>query len=315
MTLLLRAAAVRFAACVLLSGAGPVDATTGDFAGLVDIGGGRSMYLQCSGTGAPTVVLVSGQRGSANDWEIAAAPGPTVFPQMAKTTRTCAYDRPGTPVGEKPSRSDPAPQPATSADAVADLHALLVAARVPAPFVLVGHSYGGLIARLFAGTYPGDVSGLVLVDALSEGLQDAETPEQWPVQRALLQGDISKDVAAYPALERVDADRSFAEMRASPPLKPMPLAVLSADRLWAPQFPAMISAGALPANVPPDFGAVVDAAQEQAQAKLAKLAPGARHVLDTHSGHEIHKEQPQLVIDAIRAVVDAVRRGKTRLDP
>jgi pimeloyl-ACP methyl ester carboxylesterase len=321
MTLLLRAAVLCFAASAYLaapaplSGGGQAIAAAGDFAGGVDIGGGRSMYLECRGTGSPTVVLVSGQRGSANDWEIAEKPGPIVFPQLAKLTRTCAYDRPGTPVGEKPSRSDPAPQPATAADAVADLHAMLVAAHVPGPFVLVGHSYGGLVARLFASTYPGDVSGLVLVDALSEGLQDAETPDQWPVQRALLEGDISKDVALYPALERVDADRSFAEMRASPPLKLMPFVVLSADRPWAPQFPALIKAGALPAGVPPDFGAVLDAAQKQAQAKLASLLPGARHILNTNSGHEIQKEQPQLVIDAAGAVVDAVRSGKTQLDP
>ena len=88
----------------------------------------------------------------------------------------CACDRPGTPVGEKPSRSDPVPQPTTAKDAVADLHALLSAAGEAGPYVLVGHSYGGLIVRLYASTYQKEVSGLVLVDALSEGLQDAETP-------------------------------------------------------------------------------------------------------------------------------------------
>ncbi len=86
-------------------------ADSGDFAGLVDIGGGRKMYLDCRGTGSPAVVLVAGLRGSAEDWNIAEKPGPTVFPEVAKFTRVCAYDRPGTPVGEKPSRSDPVPQP------------------------------------------------------------------------------------------------------------------------------------------------------------------------------------------------------------
>ena len=103
-----------------------VSAATGsaDFAGLVDIGGGRKMYLECRGTGSPTVVLVSGLRGSAEDWNIAEKPSPTVFAEVAKFTRVCAYDRPGTPVGEKPSRSDPVRQPTTAGDAVADLHAL-----------------------------------------------------------------------------------------------------------------------------------------------------------------------------------------------
>ena len=257
--------------------------------------------------GSPTVVLVAGLKASAEDWNIAKPPEPTVFAAVAKFTRVCAYDRPGTPVGEKPSRSDPVPQPTTAGDAVADLHALLSAAGVAGPYVLVGHSYGGLIVRLYASTYPEDVSGLVLVDALTEGLQDAETPEQWAIQRKLMEGDIRESLALYPALERIDPDRSFDQVRAAPPLRPLPLIVLSADRPWGPQVPSMIAAGVLPADVPPDFGYVTDAAQKQAQERLAKLVPNAKHITNTNSGHEIHKEQPQLVIDAIREVVEAVR--------
>ena len=175
---------------------------SGDFAGLVDVGGGRKMYLECRGIGSPTVVLVVGLRGSAEDWNIAEKPGPRVFPEVAKFTRVCAYDRPGTPVGEKPSRSDPVPQPTTAGTAVADLHALLTAAGEAGPYVLVAHSYGGLIGRLYASTYPDEVSGLVLVDALSEGLKDAETPEQWAIQRKLIEGDVREGVAQYPASKR-----------------------------------------------------------------------------------------------------------------
>jgi pimeloyl-ACP methyl ester carboxylesterase len=175
--------------------------------------------------------------------------------------------------------------------------------------VLVGHSYGGLISRLYASSYPDDVSGLVLVDALSEGLQDAETPEQWGIQRKLIEGDVREGVAQYPALETIDVDRSFDQMRAAPPLRQLPLVVLSADRGWGPQVPSMIAAGTLPADVPQNFGYVTDAAQKNAQEKLAHFVPNARHVTNTNSGHEIQKEQPQLVIDAIHQVVDAVRGG------
>jgi pimeloyl-ACP methyl ester carboxylesterase len=70
---------------------------------------------------------------------------------------------------------------------IADLHVLLTAAGEAGPYVPVAHSYGGLIGRLYASTYPDDVSGLVLVDALSEGLKDAETPEQWAIQRKLIE--------------------------------------------------------------------------------------------------------------------------------
>ena len=71
----------------------------------------------------------------------------------------------------------------------------------------------------------------------------------------------------------------------------------------------MIAAGVLPADVPPDFGYVTDAAQKEAQERLARLVPNAKHITDTNSGHEIHKDQPQLVVDAIREVVEAVRSG------
>jgi pimeloyl-ACP methyl ester carboxylesterase len=288
-------------------------AENSDFAGLVDIGNGRKMYLKCAGRGSPTVMLVGGLRASADDWNISDKSKPTVFTGVGKFTRVCAYDRPGTPVGEKPSRSDPVSQPITAKDAVSDLHALLSAAGEAGPYVLVGHSYGGLIVRLYASTYPTEVSGLVLVDVLSEGLQDAETPKQWAIQRKLIEGDVRESVVLYPALERIDVDRSFSQIRAAPALRSIPLVVLFADRPWGPQIPSMIAAGQLTPDTPPDFGYVTDAAQKKAQERLAKLVPNEKHITNTNSGHEIHKEQPQLVIDAIREVVEAVRSGKRQL--
>ena len=293
-----------------LGGTVALAAENGNFAGSVDIGGDRKMYLKYSGKGLPTVLLVSGLRASADDWNISDKSKPPVFTGVGKFTRVCAWDRPGTPVDEKPSRSDPVPQPTTAMDAVADLHALLNAAGEPGPYVLVGHSYGGLIVRLYASIYPKELCGLVLVDALSEGLQDAETREQWAIQRKLIEGDVHESVSLYPALERIDVDRSFKQIRVAPPLRSVPLVVLSADRPWGPQVPPMIAAGKLSADIPPDFGYVTGAAQKKAQERLAKLVPNEKHITNTNSGHEIHKEQPQLVINAIRDVVEAVRSGK-----
>jgi len=233
---------------------------------------------------------------------------PTVFPEVANFTRVCAYDRPGTVVGgESPSRSDPVSQPTTAQDGVADLHALLSAAEGPGPYVLVGHSYGGLIVRLYAMTYPQDVSGLVLIDAISESLQAGLTPEQRELWKPLRDPVTQEDIAEYEGIERPDFDRSFEEVRAAAPLRPLPLVVLSADRPWGPQIPSLIASGALPPDTPPDFGYVIDAAQKPAQEDLAKLVPNAEHITETNSGHDIHNEQPQLVIDAIRQVVDAAR--------
>jgi len=153
-------------------------AESGDFAGLVDVGGGRKIYLECRGSGSPTVVFVAGLKGSAEDWNIAEKQAPTVFAEVTKFTRVCAYDRPGTPVGEKPSGSDPVRQPTTAQDAAGDLHALLSAAKEPTPYVMVGHSYGGLVARLYASTYPDGLSGLVLVDASPRGFRRRRRPNR-----------------------------------------------------------------------------------------------------------------------------------------
>src|SRR5882724_10731521 len=144
--------------------------TTGDFAGLVEIGDGRKMYLECRGSGSPTVILESGYRNDAAIWSAPLEPRmTTVFPRVAKFTRVCAYDRPGTFLDANHlSRSTAVPMPRTARDLVSDLHALLRAAHVPGPYVFAAHSFGGIFARLYASTYPDEVVGMVLVDALSE---------------------------------------------------------------------------------------------------------------------------------------------------
>lgn len=276
-------------------------------AGLFDVGGGRRIYLECRGSGPDTVVLIGGLRAAADYWDRTDTKPITVMQGVGESARVCAYDRPGTVrEGNRFSRSDPIPQPSSERSAVADLHALLTAAEVRGPYVLVGHSYGGCIARLFASTYPDEVTGMVLVDALSEALADAMPPQQYAELQTSQQVP-AEDIAAYPAIERLDTDAVNAQLRDAPPMHAMPLTVLSADRLVAPTWQAMIDSGALPAGTPADLGAAVDRAQAVSQDFQAHLVPGAVHITDTHSGHDIPLDNPAIVISAVRDVLARVR--------
>jgi pimeloyl-ACP methyl ester carboxylesterase len=293
-----------------------------DRTGLVDIGGGRKMYLECRGRSAPTVVLISGEAGAATAWTMAdpAKPAPTVFDEVAKFARVCAFDRPGTLVDladgkTKPSRSDPVPQPTTTQDAVRDLHALLRAANRRGPYVLVGHSFGGLVARLYASTYPDEVAGMVLVDPASEAFQEAlkrmQAYDTWKATRTGGRLSLTTDqLAQYPHLERLDYDRSFAQLSVAAPLRPMALVLLSSDHSIQKALEPLIAAGKLPPGIPADFGTITDKAWKEGQDHDSKLVPNITHITKTDSGHNIQLEQPQLVIDAIRKVVEAVRNGK-----
>jgi pimeloyl-ACP methyl ester carboxylesterase len=277
-------------------------AENGNFAGLVDIGSGRKMYLECSGSGSPTVVLISGTRGAHDDWtHLIDSTNPagaqkaselTVFPRVGRITRVCAYDRPGTArLDNTPTDSTRVRQPTTAQQGVADLHALLTAAKEPGPYVLVGHSWGGLIARLFASAYPDEVSGLVLVDPASEFLKTSLTPEQWTTYI-----QATKKLIEPNGLEAPDHARTLSLLHSPPRVSAMPVVVLTSDKRF-------------------DFGAggaETWPAWRTAQDRLAKLL-NAKHVSDTNSGHIIQMEQPGLVFDSIRQVVEAVRSGKRQL--
>ena len=237
--------------------------------------------------------------------------GPTVYDDIQKTTRVCAYDRPGAPhLDQTFSRSDPVPQPTSPQNGVDDLVALLKAADVPGPYVLVAHSLSGTIARVFAGEHPDEVKGIVFVDATGPEYRAQMTPEQWKTFKRIT---TPKELAAYPNAERPDFDKTHDQTAAAAALKPMPVVVLTASDKYIDVVPKLIQAGELPPDTPPDFGAIVDRANAAAQNELAALVPGAVHITDTHSGHNIMIDNAPVVIQAIRMVVDAVRAGQTSL--
>jgi pimeloyl-ACP methyl ester carboxylesterase len=283
-------------------------AAPGGLARLVQIPGGRKLYLECRGRGGPTVVLVSGVGDAADVWSFLnpGVNGPAVFSGVARLTRVCAYDRPNTiqPDGQ-PGRSDPVRQPQGAGRAVGDLHALLRAADIPGPYVLVGHSYGGLVVRLYASTYPREVAGLVLVDASYELFRELFTPEQWAASARF---SLEPAPGFDPPLELFDINRSFDQMlraKAARPLRPtLPLVVLS--RGLAQELPPDVFVPPLPDPV------TFERAWRTAQDWLGGILPYARHVIARRSSHYIHNAQPKLVIDSVRRELKMVRAVTVR---
>jgi len=122
---------------------------------LVEVEPGRRLNLYCTGSGSPTVIFDSGVATETVEWAL-------VQPEIAKHTRACSYDRAGT------GFSDPGTRTGTSENIVDDLHKLLAAAAIAPPYVLVGHSYGGMNVRLYKDHFSDDVVGMVLVDPAHE---------------------------------------------------------------------------------------------------------------------------------------------------
>jgi len=256
------------------------------------------MYLQCVGTGTPAIVLISGYGDRADVWD-------TVFQELSKTTRTCAYDRPGTHGGKngsEKSRSTPVPQPVTATSAATDLKNLLEAAHESGPFVIAGHSYGGPIARIFTSHYPERVAGLVLVDGLSEDLKAGLTDEQWKTYERLNE----PATKGNPDYEEVNWAEVFKELGQISTTPAIPVIVLSADE---PQLTdEVLASGQLPAGVNKAFADAVWAAQMRAQEKLATRFPDAKHITKMHSSHYIQAIRPQIVIDSVREVLAKARK-------
>ena len=299
---------------------------------LVDLGGHR-LHLYCTGKGSPTVVVENGLGDFSFDWIL-------VQDRVSRFARICTYDRAGY------AWSDPGPKPRTFAQINLELRDALAKLGEQAPFVLVGHSYGGPVVRNFALTYPRDVAGMVLVDASFEG------------QRVGIGGKNTMKLGAD--AKRREIPGPHEEMRDSDtPVKqkdtprqtevgPMFNALPPAEQklqLWAQSLPgiedaessqrewsgeyfakwlATSQAGSLgkirlivltrekggydaDLDVP---AAQLETERKEGQAKLAQLAPNGKQII-VHSGHEMELEAPDAVAAAIGQVVDAVRTDAT----
>ncbi len=235
---------------------------------------GVTLHIVCAGERqprAPLVVLEAGAGNSAATWNDVIGP-------IAQSARVCAYDRQNLGSSQKVDAQ------LSGAGHAAALHALLAAAHEPPPYVMAGHSYGGMIVRLFATNYPGEVAAIVLVDSSHE-----EQVARFSILPAPLPAAVPADTSPR---ERVDIVATSAELAAAPWRADMPLIVLSRG-LWLKVPPA----------VPDPLAYARLGIWQDLHRELATRSPAGEVVVATKSGHYIQNDEPQIVIDAIQRTI------------
>jgi pimeloyl-ACP methyl ester carboxylesterase len=255
------------------AGTASAQATTGWVAARVDVGE-HSLNLNCKGSGSPAIVFESGLGGNLGTWfqtSVAHA-----FPSV----RTCAYDRVNTGTSDRSAARH------TGQDSVRDLHTLLDIAAVPAPYLLVGHSFGGLLAAMYAGTHPTEVSGLVLIDPSLP--TQAELYDLIPQQER---------AAAIAGDEQTPENVNFSDT--------LEQAKVLVPKI--PDIPVLVLAATSLGDLPPSWPAAdIEAARTNALHDFSTALPrGELRYVD--SGHFIHTEQPKLVISEIQRILENVR--------
>jgi pimeloyl-ACP methyl ester carboxylesterase len=288
---------------------------------LVEVGGYR-LHLACQGQGGPTVVMEAGIGETGLLWSL-------VQPAVAQRTRACVYDRAGL------GWSDPSPRPRTAAVMVEELHRLLTTAEVPGPYVLVGHSFGGLLVRLYAARHPEEVAGLVLVDAAHQDqyrrapseilellpqLQEQARQQLEALKALIVSGALDVSLLPVPPqLPAAAADTFRALVAASPKhieafmaeqqaVQAIHDEVAAANITSLGDLPLVVLSHDQPMAMPglaPKVNQAYEQLWQQLQAQLAGLSSRGWLVVAQDSGHYIQLEQPALVIDAISEVVAA----------
>lgn len=300
---------------------------------MLDIGG-RRLHLVDSGQGSPAVIFEAGISATSLNWTLLLAP-------VARFARACAYDRGSL------GWSDPAPAPRVTSKLIDELHALLSRSAIPPPYLLVGHSFGGMLVRAYAGKYPDQVAGLILIDPLSptEWMNPTETRlrllrrgvmlsrrgavlARFGLVRlalALLSGGGRRLPKAIARLSSGTGEsvisRLVGEVRKMPPeVWPMIQAHWSrpssfrgmADYLESLPASSAEAAGiALPASIPLTILSGRDSLPTHLEERdaLAKRSRLGDHIIARKAGHWVHLDEPELVVRAIQEMVDLIRKG------
>jgi pimeloyl-ACP methyl ester carboxylesterase len=296
---------------------------------MIDIGG-RSLHLIDKGASGPPVIFESGISATCLNWT-------QVRAEVEGFARPCTYDRAGL------GWSDPADSPRTTSTIVDDLHALIEAAGIPRPYILVGHSFGGMLVRAYTAKYPGDVAGLVLVDPLSASEWLHISPARARMlrfgvrlsRRGALLARIGVVRAALALLmsggRRVPQwiaklssgrgesviSRLVGEVRKMPP-ETWPM--VRAHWCLAKSFQGMaaylesLPASAMevatlsePVATPVTVFSAANSTPEQLEEHeaLARRSPRGQHIIARKSGHWIQLDEPELVVQAIHEMVNA----------
>lgn len=271
---------------------------------MVDVGGYR-LHIKCMGTGSPVVVIDAGWGDWSLQWSV-------IQEEVAKTTQVCTYDRAGM------GYSEAGLLPRTAEQIATELHTLLHQAHIAGPYVLAGHSLGGLPVRVFAHAYPTDVAGVVLIDSMSPGQMTqppTEIKPQAPYQ--------SSGVSLPSLLARIGLVRVLAEplglIRDLPPQAKSAFTAFSVTprsvQAWSDEGASLQSSLAQAAAVK-TFGdlplIVLTAGQnnqtnwQAMQAELLQLSSNSQQVI-VNSGHNIQIEQPAAAVAAIVKMVEHLR--------
>jgi pimeloyl-ACP methyl ester carboxylesterase len=232
--------------------------------------GGRSLYLECVGKGSPTIVMEAGSGGDHTTWS-------EVVDGVRGSHRTCSYDRANT--GE----SGPVTGIRTSTDVVDDLHMLLVTANIPPPYILVGHSLGGISTRLFASAYADEVAAVILVDATPTSFVEDACAIVDAAQCAIFRSDFQPSHN-----DGIDIADSTAAISAAAPMRAMPVVVLVANDHGHDGFTA-------------EGRRQFEAMWLERQQEVADSVEGGR-LEAVESGHNIQSLHPEIVISAIATV-------------